>query len=197
MLELNLNLTTCWSRYLHDAHFRDEKQETRRGYLKGSRSHSQRRVRIRPASLLPINGCLKKTLCGKVSMWKEKTKAACSELGGNEKRRRTKGHLCLPGWLWTHSLCNEYATLVFQAHLSLGTGQGSTRVEQRPPWESQASVLAHSLRWNAMLLQTLEDTFQLWNPGSGGGTCWGVVAARGAQADGKQHEEVLWMQMSW
>ena len=34
-------------------------------------------------------------------------------------------------------------------------------------------------------LRTLEDTFQLRNPRSGGGIYCGAVAVRGAQADGK------------
>lgn len=139
----------------------------------------------------PGNGRLRKTLWESEHV--EREDQSCSFGTGWEwknKRRWTKGHLCLPGWLWTNLLCNDYVTSVFQARLSLGSGQGSIRVEQKPPWESQDSVFAHlrasTLECHAIQpLQTLEDTFQLKNPGSGGGRYCGAVAARGTQADRK------------
>lgn len=88
MLELNLNLTACWSRYFYDVHFTDEKQRH------GEVTRSAQGHTVRGGSGLdvtgqlqgyPGNGRLKKTLCEKVSMRKEKTKAAHLELGGNEK----------------------------------------------------------------------------------------------------------------
>lgn len=108
----------------------------------------------------PGNGRPRRTLWQSEHV--EREDQSCSFATGWEwknKRRWTKGHLCLPGWLWTNLLCNDYVTSVFQARLSLGSGQAVQEWSRNPHAKARLVFLliCGPLPWNAIPASASSD----------------------------------------